>query len=83
MCVIDFINFTSSIFTFCFFFLLVSSCLGGKPITPNDVTDSLSNGHAVENGAVNESVTKTEVRHTQKKGSQSHLNNQCLFQFIS
>lgn len=36
--------------------------LGGKPITPNDVTDSLSNGHAVENGAVNEAVTKTEVR---------------------
>lgn len=34
---------------------------GGKPITPNDVADSLSNGHAVENGAVNESVTKTEV----------------------
>lgn len=34
---------------------------GGKPITPNDVTDSLSNGHTAENGAVVESVTKTEV----------------------
>lgn len=34
---------------------------GGKPITPNDVTDSLTNGHATENGAVAESVAKTEV----------------------
>lgn len=44
------------------FFLFLFFIAGGKPITPNDVTDSLSNGHAVENGAVNESVTKTEVR---------------------
>lgn len=43
------------------FFYSPSSFAGGKPITPNDVTDSLSNGHATENGAVNESVTKTEV----------------------
>lgn len=35
---------------------------GGKPITPSDVTDSsLSNGHTTENGAVAETVTKTEV----------------------
>lgn len=34
---------------------------GGKPITPNDVTDSLSNGHTTENGAVAETVTKSEV----------------------
>lgn len=45
-------------------FFRFSFVSGGKPITPNDVTDSLSNGHAVENGAINESVTKTEVNRT-------------------
>lgn len=52
------------IFTFIHQFENVSVCfvhLGGKPITPNDVTDSLTNGHTTENGAVSESVTKTEV----------------------
>lgn len=35
---------------------------GGKPITPNDVTDSLTNGHTTtENGGVAETVTKAEV----------------------
>ncbi|XP_031627522.1 uncharacterized protein LOC116343545 [Contarinia nasturtii] len=40
---------------------IVNMIKGGKPITPNDVTDSLSNGHTTENGAVVETVTKTEA----------------------
>jgi len=45
---------------------IVNMIKGGKPITPNDVTDSLSNGHTTENGAVNESVTKTEASQNQQ-----------------
>lgn len=42
------------------FFLRINT--GGKPITPNDVTDSLTNGHTTtENGGVAETVTKAEV----------------------
>lgn len=43
--------------------------IGGKPITPNDINDSLLNGkrqvngHPPENGALAETVTKTEVFH--------------------
>lgn len=43
-----------------FFFFSHYINTGGKPITPNDVTDSLTNGHT-ENGGVSESVTKSEV----------------------
>lgn len=44
----------------CKFFFCFIHEIGGKPIT-NDVTDSLTNGHTTENGAVVESVIKTEV----------------------
>ncbi|XP_055304114.1 uncharacterized protein LOC129569363 [Sitodiplosis mosellana] len=45
---------------------IVNMIKGGKPITPNDVTDTLSNGHTTENGAVNETVTKTEASQNQQ-----------------
>lgn len=58
-------NFKSISLTYYYFtillFLSFFFVAGGKPITPNDVTDSLTNGHTTENGAVVESVTKTEV----------------------
>lgn len=47
--------------------LSISCLIGGKPITPNDINDSLLNGntqingHSPENGALTETVTKTEV----------------------
>lgn len=50
------------------FLKLINCCItGGKPITPNDIHDSLLNGntqingHSPENGALTETVTKTEV----------------------
>lgn len=47
---------------------IVNMIKSGKPITPNDVTDSLSNGHTTENGAVAvaETVTKSEASQNQQ-----------------
>lgn len=45
--------------TFILSFIYINA--GGKPITPNDVTDSLTNGRTTENGGVAETVTKSEV----------------------
>lgn len=56
-----------------FFLLLLLLYTGGKPITPNDVTDSLTNGHTTENGGVSESVTKSEVSIDQNKSSMVYL----------
>lgn len=62
-------NFLDHIRHLCFLFIifLFSWIIGGKPITPNDINDSLLNGntqingHSPENGALTETVTKTEV----------------------
>lgn len=54
----------------------ISCLIGGKPITPNDINDSLLNGntqingHSPENGALaTETVTKTEVIHSTRNYS--------------
>lgn len=61
--------------------------LGGKPITPNDINDSLLNGntqlngHSPENGALAEKVIKTEVCIYEHTCITSYLH--MLFPFVS